>query len=452
MQEHQHIEWKESWHTDYFKWVCGFANAQGGTLFIGKDDNGTVKHLVNARKLLEDIPNQARDLLGLMVDVNLHTESGKDYLEISVEFFPFPISLRGKYYYRSGSTLQELKGAALARFLLQRQGKKWDGVPIPHVIAADLKNDTFDFFRKKATKSKRLEPEDLEGSNQELLESLQLYLEKKMLKRAAVLLFHPKPEKFVSGAYIKIGFFESDDDLKFQDEVHGNLLEQAERALDLLKTKYEKAIISYNKGSREEIYTFPEDAVREALLNAIVHKDYSSGIPIQISVYSDTILFWNEGHLPENWTAERLIQKHPSKPFNPEIANTFFRAGYIESWGRGTIKILNACKIHKIAPPVFSIEPPDFQVELIRYSDNGLKKMGMKVELRKIVLYIQKNGSINNSEVQSLCDVSKATATRYLGELEGKLVEKIGTTGVGTEYVLKGLSKGSIIYHCNEKY
>lgn len=108
--------------------------------------------------------------------------------------------------------------------------------------------------------------------------------------------------------------------------------------------------------------------------------------------------------------------------------------------------------IHKIAPPVFSIEPPDFQVELIRYSDNGLKKMGMKVELRKIVLYIQKNYSINNSEVQSLCDVSKATATRYLGELEGKLVGKIGTTGVGTEYVLKGLSKGSIIYHCNEKY
>ncbi|HEY9167959.1 MAG TPA: RNA-binding domain-containing protein [Lutibacter sp.] len=217
-KEAQNIEWKESWHNDYFKWICGFANAQGGALFIGKDDDGNVKHLVNARKLLEDIPNQVRDLLGLMVDVNLRTEGGNDYLEIVVEPYPFPISLRGKYYYRSGSTLQELKGAALAKFLLQRQGKKWDGVPVPNVTADDLKNDTFDFFRKKATKNKRLEQEDLDGTNQELLESLQLYLEdEKMLKRAAVLLFHPKPEKYITGANIKIGFFESDDEMNYLD-------------------------------------------------------------------------------------------------------------------------------------------------------------------------------------------------------------------------------------------
>ncbi|HEY9169435.1 MAG TPA: ATP-binding protein [Lutibacter sp.] len=443
MSESQNIEWKESWREEYFKWVCGFANAQGGILFIGKDDKGVVKHLPNARKLLVDIPNQVRDLLGLMVDVNFRTEAGQDFLEIVVEPYPFPISLRGKYYYRSGSTLQELKGAALAKFLLERQGKKWDGVPIPHLKVADLKNDTFDFFRKKAAKSKRLEPEDLEGTNQELLESLQLYLEEeKMLKRAAVLLFHPKPEKYVTGSYIKIGFFESDDDLKFQDEVKGNLLEQAEVALDLLKTKYDKAAISYEDGSREETFTFPEDAVRETLLNAIAHKDYSSGIPIQISVYPYRMIFWNEGQLPENWTVEKLAQKHPSKPFNPDIANTLFRAGYIESWGRGTIKIINACSAHKVAPPIFSIEPPDFQVALIKYSDKGLKQLGLKEGLRRIVLHIQENESITNSVVQFLCGVSKATATRYLSELESEYIEKVGTTGVGTLYVLKGLTKG----------
>lgn len=442
--EAQNIEWKESWHNDYFKWVCGFANAQGGALFIGKDDKGNTKHVNNAKKLLEDLPNQVRDLLGLMVDVNLHTEEGNDYLEIVVEPYPFPISLRGKYYYRSGSTLQELKGAALAKFLLQRQGKKWDGIPVPNVSADDLKNDTFDFFRKKATKSKRLEPEDLDGTNQELLESLQLYLEdEKMLKRAAVLLFHPNPEKYVAGANIKIGFFESDDELKFQNEVKGNLLEQAEKALDLLKTKYTQAIISYQDGSREETFTFPEEAVREALYNAIAHKDYSSGIPIQISVYPNKMIFWNEGQLPENWTVEKLTQKHPSKPHNPDIANTFFRAGYIESWGRGTIKMINACKTHKIAPPIFSNIPPDFQVELIKHTDKGLKESGLKEELRKIILHIQENGSVSNSEVQTICNVSKATATRYLGELEAEWLDKIGTTGVGTVYVLKGLSKGS---------
>ena len=443
-RESQNIEWKESWRDEYFKWISGFANAQGGTLFIGKDDEGVVKHLPNARKLLEDIPNKARDILGLMLDVNLHSENKKEYLEIVVEPYPFPISLRGKYYYRSGSTLQELKGAALTKFLLERQGKKWDGVPVPNVEITSLKDETFSFFKSRAAKSNRLGEEDLQGTNQDLLESLHLYLEdEKLLKRAAILLFHPKPEKFVTGAYIKIGFFESDDDLKFQDEIKGNLIEQAEEALDLLRTKYDTAAISYKEGVREEKFTFPQDAIREALLNAIAHKDYSSGIPIQISVYRDRIIFWNEGQLPENWTVDRLTQKHPSKPFNPDIANTLFRAGYIESWGRGTIKIINSCKEHKIAPPIFSNNPPDFQVELIRYSEHGLKERGLKNELIKIILYLQANETITNSEVQKICEVSKPTATRYLKELEGDFIEKMGTTGVGTAYVLKGLNKGS---------
>lgn len=442
-KESQNLEWKESWRDEYFKWICGFANAQGGTIFIGKDDEGNLKHLANASKLLEDIPNQVRDILGLMVDVNLLTEEGKDYIELVIEPYPFPISLKGKYYYRSGSTLQELKGGALTKFLLDRQGKKWDGVPIPNVTVDDLKNDTFDFFRKKATKTNRLEQEDLEGTNQELLESLQLYLEdENMLKRSAVLLFHPKPEKYFTGAYIKIGFFESDDELIFQDDVSGNLLDQAQKALDLLKTKYSQAIISYQDGSRNETFSFPEEAIREALYNAIVHKDYSSSIPIQISVYPHKIIFWNEGQLPENWTVERLTQKHPSKPHNPDIANTFFRSGFIESWGRGTIKMIKACKFHKIAPPIFSNIPPDFQVEFIKYTNKGLIESGLKEEQRKIILYVQENESISNSEVQKICSVSKATATRYLGELENEWLEKIGSTGVGTIYVFKGISKG----------
>ncbi len=444
MAENQNIEWKESWHNDYFKWICGFANAYGGVLVVGKDNEGRTKHIDKAEKLMEDLPNQVRDLLGIMVDVNLCSDEEKTYIEIYIEPYPFPISYRGRYYYRSGSTLQEIKGVALTRFLLQRQGKNWDGIPAPDIQVTDLKNDTFDFFRRKATRSKRLAPEDLAGNNMDLLEKLHLYLDKeKMLKRAALLLFHPTPEQYITGAYIKIGFFETDDDLRFQDEVKGNLLEQADKALDLLQTKYTQAIISYQKGIREETPALPDEAVREALINAIAHKDYSSGFPIQISVYPNKIILWNEGQLPENWTVEKLSQKHPSKPFNPDIANTFFRAGYIESWGRGTIKIITECKAHKIAPPVFSYNPPDFQVEIMRYTDQELETRGVKEELRTVIKHLQQYGTISNSEVQHICKVSKATATRYLRELEGEFIQKVGTTGAGTIYVLKGFTKGS---------
>src|SRR5699024_276512 len=99
-------------------------------------------------------------------------------------------------------------------------------------------------------------------------------------------------EKFVTGAYIKIGFFQTDDDLRFQDEVHGNLFEQIEKTIDLLFSKYIKAEIGYEDINRIEKFEYSKNAIREALLNAIAHKDYSGGIPIQISVYGDKIIFW----------------------------------------------------------------------------------------------------------------------------------------------------------------
>ena len=113
MPEHQNIEYKQSWRDEYLKWICGFANANGGTIFIGEDDNGKVVGLADAKRLLEEIPNKVRDVLGIMVDVNLHTIKQGDYLEIVVEPYPNAISYKGQYHYRSGSTKQELKGVAL---------------------------------------------------------------------------------------------------------------------------------------------------------------------------------------------------------------------------------------------------------------------------------------------------------------------------------------------------
>jgi len=299
MPETQNIEYKQSWRDEYLKWICGFANANGGSIFIGKDDNGNVVGVTDAKRLLEEIPNKVRDVLGILADVNLHTTAQGDFIEIIVEGYPYPVNYKGQYHYRSGSTKQELKGTALDKFLLQKKGKRWDGVPVPKVSVKDLKHDSFEFFRKRAFKSQRIEEDILTDTNELLIENLQLK-ENEFLKRAAILLFHSNPENFVTGAYIKIGYFETDDDLKFQNEIHGNLFEQIEKAMDLLFTKYIKAAISYEGINRVETYEYPRDAVREALLNAIAHKDYSGGVPIQISVYSDKIIIWNEGHLPEN--------------------------------------------------------------------------------------------------------------------------------------------------------
>jgi len=330
MAETQNIEWKQDWHDEYFKWIYGYANTQGGKPFIGFDDGGIVLGISNAKELLEKLPNQIRKFMGILVDVNLLEEGDNGYLEIVVEPYPYPISYKGKYHYRSGSTKQDLKGVALDKFLLKKQGKRWDGVPVPHVAVEDLSDTAFNYFRTQAAKSKRVGEDVLCENNAVLIENLHLN-EGEYLKRAAILLFHNDPERFVTAAYVKIGYFESDSDLRYQDEVHGSLFEQVNKTMDLLLTKYMKAEIRYEGINRIEEYPFPEDALREALLNAIAHKDYSSGSPIQVSVYEDKIMFWNDGQLPENWTIDKLLKKHPSQPYNPDIANIFFRAGLIES-------------------------------------------------------------------------------------------------------------------------
>ena len=402
MSESQHIEWKESWRDEYLKWIGGFANADGGVLVIGRNDAGVAVGIPDARKLLEDIPNKVRDLLGIMVDVNLREEDDKALLEIVAEPYPYPISYKGQYHYRSGSTKQELKGAALDRFLLKKQGKRWDGVPVPNVAVSDLGDKAFDYFKAQAAKSKRVSEEDLGESHALLLERLHLN-DGSYLKRAAVLLFHPDPERFVTGAYVKIGFFASDDDLRYQDEVHGNLFEQVEGALALLRTKYMKAQIRYEGISRIEEYPFPVAALREALLNAIAHKDYSSGVPIQISVYEDHILFWNEGQLPENWTVKQLTEKHPSKPYNPDIANAFFRAGLIESWGRGTLKILSECRRAGLPEPRYQYDLSGFVVEMTGKSSP--KSAGLEIVRARPIT----PGCARLRPLQSNCNQKKPT-------------------------------------------
>ena len=352
MKENQHIEWKESWRDEYLKWISGFANAEGGMLVIGRNDKGEVVGVPNAAKLREDIPNKVRDILGMVVAVNLRHEQGKDLLEIVVEPYPSPISYKGEYHVRSGSTKQELKGGALDRFLLQRYGRRWDAVPVPGFGVEDCSPAAFRVFKSKAAKSGRMSEAVLQDGADSLLENLQLR-EGNYLKRAAALLFFDQPEKYSGGAYIKIGFFVTDDDLRYQDEIHGNLFEQVEKTLEILFTKYLKAYIRYEGIQRVEEFLLPPQALREALLNAVVHKDYSSGVPIQISVYEDRVVLWGAGQLPQDWTLERLLGKHPSIPYNPLIANAFFRAGYIESWGRGIEKINRECRTHDVEPPIY---------------------------------------------------------------------------------------------------
>ena len=353
-RESQHVEWKRSWRDEHLKWICGFANAQGGVLEIGKNDSGEVVGVDGVLRLLEEIPGKVQSLLGIVVDVNLKSEANREYLEVAVRPHPNPISYRGEFHYRSGSTKQVLRGAALSRFLLARYGRTWDDMPLPGIGLRDLDDRLVDVFRHRAVKSGRLPAEVLGEPIENLIENLSLR-DGAHLKRAAALLFHPAPGRLLPDAYLKIGYFRGSE-LLFQDEIGGDLFTQVDRTMDLLYTKYTRGIVSYDGIYRVETFPVPREAMREAVINAVIHRDYASPTTIQIRVLDDRIAIWNAAQLNPEWMAELVANETSSRPHNPRIAYAFLRAGMIEAWGRGVRRILDICREAGNPPPIWRLE------------------------------------------------------------------------------------------------
>ena len=354
MAESQNIEYKESWRDEYLKWLCGFANAQGGTIYIGIDDAGNVVGVKNIKKLMEDIPNKIQSGLGIVADVNKLTKDGKDYLEIKVKPCSFPISYHGEFHYRSGATKQQLTGIALSEFIMQKTGFRWEDVTVDNITVDDLDEESFRIFRREAKRRQRMTDDELNIPNAELLEKLHLIVDGK-LKRSAVLLFYHDPAVVQNGSHVQIGRFGEGADILYQDMLEGSLISTADKVVDLIYLKYLKAKITFEHDRRVETYPFAREAVREAVYNAIIHNCYMYGSPIQIRIEDDAMIISNSCILPEGWTVDTLMEPHNSRPYNPDIANVFYRAGYIEHWGRGIQKICDACKELGAELPVYEL-------------------------------------------------------------------------------------------------
>lgn len=248
--------------------------------------------------------------------------------------------------------LPESAGAAADRFPHPDAGGSWDDQTIPGVQLGDLDSRALADFRQ------RLAPTASEEGDAALVEQLQLFY----LKRAAVLLFHAEPERLIGGAYIRIGHFSHDNRLVEQHAVAGNLFVQLERSLALLEEHLQRD----PKGGEPRApadYPLPLAALREALVNAIVHKDYASGIPIQIRIHDDRISLWNPARLAQGWSVASLHARHLSRPGNPDIANAFYRAGLIEAWGLGIDKLINACRAHGVVEPLLHHEQDGLWLE-----------------------------------------------------------------------------------------
>ena len=252
-------------------------------------------------------------------------------------------------------------------------------------------------------------------------------------------MFGIDPNRFYPNVIVKIGRFGNDDaDLKFQETEEGNLIQLLKNVPNQLNYKFFTKPIDFEGMQRIEKDEYPLAALREMLLNALVHRTYM-GSTVQLRVYDNKLSLWNEGNLPEGMELESLKRHHISRPRNPIIADICFKAGYIDSWGRGTLKIINSCNEAGLPEPTITALDGGILVTLFKdkYSVEQLKILGLSVRQIKAIEFAKKFGRINNKEYQDLNSISRNTATTDLISLVDKNVFKSSDVkGAGSFYEL----------------
>ena len=170
MEESQDIEFKERWNDENLKTLCAFANGNGGVLFLGIRNDGTPVGVENPEELLETLPNKIRNNLGIVPDITLETLEGKKVIRIEIKSYEIPVSYRGRFYVRSGSTTQEISGYDLAKIIMKKLQISWDSLPSEAGIG-ELDEITVEKFKEMAQERLAISEKD---SPQKILENLSL--------------------------------------------------------------------------------------------------------------------------------------------------------------------------------------------------------------------------------------------------------------------------------------
>lgn len=268
-------------------------------------------------------------------------------------------------------------------------------------------------------------------------------LHKEQPNNAALLLFGRDPQRFLPCAEVRCMHFHGTEiqrPVPFYRIFKGNIFEQVDMAVDFVMSKLNRSVGTRAKSIQAPVrYEIPHDVIREAIVNAVAHRDYTSAGAVQVSVFADRIEVWNPGTLPASLTTESLRHPHGSIPRNPRICEVLFLARYIEKYGTGTLMMIRESLAHNLPEPDFAQRGGEFTTILWRdwLTDRAMAALDLNERQKQAVIYLKTYGKISNTEYQQVAHSIKKTATRDLNDLKKKgLIVQKGSHGPSVHYVL----------------
>lgn len=331
-----------------------------------------------------------------------------------------------------------MQAREIAEMHFQSTGMSWDRLPVTNAPIGEIDLEKVKQYIESAKDARRRK---ISGGEKPLqvLEKLELIKDGKPTW-AAILLFHNHPQRFLSQAMIHCGKFKEETMVIDDRMIEGAIIEQIEEAMDFIRKNINVRFVMTGKPAREEVWDYPLEALREAVINAICHRDYTVPSNTEVRIYDDELIVWNPGGLPLGLTVEDLYKPHPSILRNKGIGGIFYDMGLVEQWGSGIDKMRGACIKAGIPEPKFE-EHQGFRVIFRKdiYTEEYLQKLGLNERQIKAAMYVKQKGRITNREYREMFNIKNRMALMDLSDLCNKrILTRVGKTGRATEYILIG--------------
>jgi len=433
------LEFKEKFGDNILKTISAFSNTIGGTVIVGVNKNKEITGIILKDIDYQNIVNKVLSKLGITPDFKALDIEDKKILVINVRKSSVPVSFDGKYYKRVGNTTREMSPEDLKTYF--RKDLRWERLGEKDFTFNDIDEFSVRNFLNIAKSKGRLSALSSNDPIEEVFEKLGLS-ENGKINNAGMLLFGKSVEKHFSYAKVRIVRMKDNITIIGDKWIEGNLFNQFSETIETIKSfinvRYEIKDVE-----RINIWDYPLEAIREAVANAILHRDYFKTNNIQIKVFDDKIWFYNPGGLPEGWNLEKLLNLHCSEARNPIIFYVFYLAGIVENVGSGIERIIKTLNMSNLPKPKFEANHSEFILTFFKdfYTEDYLRKLNLNDRQIKAVLYVKEKGKITNKEYRSMFDITDKTALIDLNSLCDKgILKKIGKTGRSTEYILSEIN------------
>ncbi len=434
--ESQSLEFKSHFSNEVIETITAFLNTRGGTILLGVSDSGTIAGLSLTDETTQQWLNEIKTKTTPSITPDIETAQidEKTVVIIQVKEYPIkPVAVKGRYYKRVGNSNHLMRPDEVAQAHYKTFNSSWDYTTDPEHTLADISLTKVKKFISRINMGRKIKIKD---SPLQALKKFNL-LRGKRISRACYLLFLRGESLFTA---VELGRFQTPTLIKDGDRTKADLFTQVDAVLDFITKHINKEYIITGAPQREERWDYPLDALREIVINSIVHRDYSGSTTGIVKVFDDKIQIYNSGKLPHGLTVPMLLRgEYASAPRNVQVADMFKEAGVIERYGSGIRRIIDDFKAYGLAAPEFKEIGESFVVTVSKAHlpgfhqntrQNGLAERlveGLAESQKKILLLVQAKSNISKKNLAVTVGISTTAIDKNIAVLKAKnLLKRVG--------------------------